>query len=104
MPRTVNPALLYYISLTSWKEIHPLKAERYLGRLCTSEERNLWKANSRNPMDGTNLHVDPTADLKISLDFGITTYRKYRLTSAENKSKETSRDGDKALTYVHLSL
>ena len=55
-------------------------------------------------MDDTNIRVDPTVDLKISLDFGITTQGKYRLTSAENKSKETSRDGDKALTYVHLSL
>ena len=77
----VNPALLYYISLTSWKEMHPLKAERYLGRLCTSEKRNLLKANSRNSMDDTNTHVDPTVDLKISLDLGITIYRKYRLTS-----------------------
>ena len=33
-------------------------------------ERNLLRANSRNSVDDTNTPVDPTVDLKISLDFG----------------------------------
>lgn len=40
-------------------------------RLCTPEERNLLKANSRNSMDDTNIPVFPTVGLKISLDFWV---------------------------------